>query len=76
MPQKTVLASDHTNLRPRARRSLSPKIRWYRSAQPPANCCDPNGVGNTFINGVNDKRQMVGFYVDSTGNTDGMLINP
>jgi|HubBroStandDraft_6_1064221.scaffolds.fasta_scaffold595329_1 hypothetical protein len=35
---------------------------------------DPNGVGSTFINGINDKGQAVGFYVAENGNTDGMLI--
>jgi hypothetical protein len=41
---------------------------------------DPNGVndGNltTTINGVNDKGQLVGFYVDAAGNTDGFIANP
>lgn len=35
---------------------------------------DPKGVGTTTINGINDRLNMVGFYVDSSGNTDGMLI--
>jgi hypothetical protein len=35
---------------------------------------DPNGIGTTVINGLNDRVNMVGFYVDSAGNTDGMLI--
>ena len=30
----------------------------------------------TTINGLNDNMEMVGFYVDSGGNTDGMLITP
>jgi hypothetical protein len=34
---------------------------------------DPNGIGTTTINGVNDQGQLVGFYVDAAGNTDGML---
>jgi hypothetical protein len=34
---------------------------------------DPNGVGTTTVNGVNDRGDLVGFYVDSAGNTDGML---
>ncbi len=34
---------------------------------------DPNGVGTTTINGINDNADLVGFYVDGTGNTDGML---
>ncbi len=37
---------------------------------------DPNGVGTTTVNGVNDKGQLVGFYVDTAGNTDGMLATP
>ncbi len=35
---------------------------------------DPKGIGTTTINGLNDRLNMVGFYVDSAGNTDGMLI--
>jgi hypothetical protein len=35
---------------------------------------DPNGIGTTTINGLNDRLNMVGFYVDSSGNTDGVLI--
>ncbi len=37
---------------------------------------DPDGVGTTTINGVNDHGDLVGFYVDSAGNTDGMLALP
>jgi CHRD domain len=37
---------------------------------------DPNGVGTTTINGVNDRGDLVGFYVDGNGNTDGMLATP
>ena len=41
---------------------------------------DPNGVngGNdtTTNNGVNDRGQLVGFYVDGNGNTDGFLATP
>ncbi|HTU87099.1 MAG TPA: hypothetical protein VMF57_16090 [Solirubrobacteraceae bacterium] len=38
---------------------------------------DPNGVGGTTINGVNDQGQLVGFYTDTnTGNTDGLLATP
>jgi hypothetical protein len=41
---------------------------------------DPHGVngGNltTTINGVNDFGQLVGFYVDANGNTDGFLATP
>jgi hypothetical protein len=37
---------------------------------------DPHGIGTTVINGVNDKGQLVGFYADSAGNTDGLLATP
>jgi hypothetical protein len=37
---------------------------------------DPHGVGTTIINGVNDRGELVGFYVDSAGNTDGFLAKP
>jgi hypothetical protein len=37
---------------------------------------DPNGIGNTTVNGVNDAGVLVGFYVDAAGNTHGMLAKP
>ncbi|HTT90102.1 MAG TPA: hypothetical protein VMF65_11165, partial [Acidimicrobiales bacterium] len=37
---------------------------------------DPNGMGMTTVNGINDQGDLVGFYVDSAGNTDGMLVTP
>ena len=37
---------------------------------------DPQGVGTTTINGVNNAGDLVGFYVDSAGNTDGLLATP
>ena len=37
---------------------------------------DPHGAGTTTINGVNDFGQLVGFYVDANGNTDGFLAAP
>ena len=37
---------------------------------------DPNGLGTTTINGLNNRGQLVGFYVDRAGNTDGMLATP
>jgi hypothetical protein len=40
------------------------------------NVDDPNGVGATTINGVNDRGDLVGFYTDSNGNTDGLLATP
>jgi len=35
---------------------------------------DPNTRGMTVVNGLNDKGQLVGFYLDAAGNTDGMLL--
>jgi len=35
---------------------------------------DPQGIGTTTINGVNDFGQLVGFY--GNGNTDGFLATP
>ena len=37
---------------------------------------DAHGAGTTTINGVNDRGQLVGFYVDAAGNTDGFLATP
>lgn len=37
---------------------------------------DPNGVGTTTINGLNDLGQLVGFYVNGTGQTIGFLATP
>jgi hypothetical protein len=37
---------------------------------------DPNGVGSTVVNGLNDALDLVGFYTDAAGNTDGMLATP
>jgi hypothetical protein len=37
---------------------------------------DPHGMGTTTINGVNNAGDLVGFYVDSAGNTDGFLAIP
>ena len=37
---------------------------------------DPNGLGTTTINGVNDFGGLVGFYVDGNGNTDGFTAIP
>jgi hypothetical protein len=36
---------------------------------------DPNGQGTTTANGLDACGNVVGFYVDSQGNTDGMLAN-
>jgi hypothetical protein len=37
---------------------------------------DPNGIGTTTFNGVDDKGQIVGFYVNGNDNTIGLLANP
>ena len=37
---------------------------------------DPHGLGTTTINGPNSQGDLVGFYVDSAGNTDGFLAIP
>jgi hypothetical protein len=37
---------------------------------------DPNGMDTTTINGVNNAGDLVGFYVDGAGNTDGFLATP
>ena len=37
---------------------------------------DPSGSMATTFNGLNDRGQIVGFFVDGTGNTDGVLGNP
>ena len=38
-----------------------------------ASVSDPFGKNSTTINGVNTKGDLVGFYTDSSGNTDGFL---
>jgi hypothetical protein len=37
------------------------------------NIDDPFGIGTTTINGINDKDQVVGFYVNEDDNTIGLL---
>ena len=37
---------------------------------------DPQGQGTTTINGVNDSGDLVGFFVDAAGNTDGFRATP
>ncbi len=34
---------------------------------------DPNGIGTTLFNGINKFGDIVGFYTDAAGNTDGLL---
>jgi PEP-CTERM motif len=40
------------------------------------NIDDPNGIGTTTINGINDLNQLVGFYVNGNDSTIGLLANP
>jgi hypothetical protein len=40
------------------------------------NISDPNGVGATVLNGINNEGDLVGFYTDSAGNTDGLVAFP
>ena len=35
---------------------------------------DPHGSGATTLNGINDAGDLVGFYTDARGNTDGLLV--
>ena len=35
---------------------------------------DPHGAQGTILNGLNDKNQLVGFYMDAAGNTHGVLV--
>jgi hypothetical protein len=37
---------------------------------------DPNGIGTTTFNGINDRGQIVGFYVNGANNTIGLLATP
>jgi hypothetical protein len=37
---------------------------------------DPNGIGTTTFNGVNDLGQIVGFYVNGNTNTIGLVADP
>jgi hypothetical protein len=48
---------------------LGPVSRWQTID-------DPNGVGSTVVNGVNNTGDLAGFYTDAAGNTDGMLATP
>jgi hypothetical protein len=40
------------------------------------NIDDPNGIGTTVLNGINNENDLVGFYVDGAGNTDGLVAYP
>jgi hypothetical protein len=37
---------------------------------------DIKGGSSTTVNGINDEGDLVGFYVDAKGNTDGFLALP
>jgi hypothetical protein len=34
---------------------------------------DPKGTAGTLVNGINNRNQLVGFYVDAKGNTNGFV---
>ena len=36
---------------------------------------EPNGVGGNVINGINNKNELVGLYIDDAGNFHGMIVN-
>jgi len=60
-------------------RRAAPRLRGgfvWRPGHGFATVDDPHGVGATTINGVNDRGDLVGFYTDAAGNTDGMLAMP
>ena len=46
------------------------------STQTFATLDDPHASGLTEFNGINDRGDIVGFYMDSKGNTDGLLARP
>jgi len=62
-------ASDRA-ARPSCTASPGPPQHGFRTVD------DPHGFGTITINGVNDRGQLVGFYVDSIGNTDGFAATP
>jgi hypothetical protein len=49
---------------------------WTRQQGFAAPVDDPHGIGTTTINGVNKQGVLVGFYVNSAGNTKGMIADP
>jgi hypothetical protein len=49
---------------------------WRIGGSLTTNVDDPNGIGTTTLNGINNEGDIVGFYVDSKGNTDGILAFP
>ena len=53
----------------RARRWQKPGLCWRF---PVLAFDDPNGIGTTTFNGVNDHGQIVGFYVNGQDNTIGL----
>jgi len=48
---------------------LGPRSSWQ-------SIDDPNGVGSTVVNGLDSHGDLVGFYTDKAGNTDGFLAVP
>jgi hypothetical protein len=49
--------------------------KTFTTLDPPTSL-DPATPSATTLNGLNDRGQIVGFFVDKNGNTDGLLANP
>jgi len=49
---------------------------WRPGGHLTLNVDDPKGVGTTFLNGINNEGDIVGFYTDTAGNTDGLVAFP
>ena len=47
-------------------------VPWHRGF---ATINAPRGSGATTLNGINDAGDLVGFYTDAAGNTDGLLVS-
>jgi len=48
----------------------------YNSLTKTFTLLDPSGSNGTTLNGINDAGDVVGFFVDAAGNTDGLLGAP
>jgi hypothetical protein len=48
----------------------------YNSLTKTFTLLDPSGSDGTTLNGINDAGDVVGFFVDAAGNTDGLLGTP
>ena len=48
----------------------------YNSLTKTFTILNPTGSDGTTLNGINDAGDVVGFFVDANGNTDGLLGTP